>query len=58
MYDVAIIGCGVIGASLAYTLSRYDLRVLVLERENDVAMGTTKASARSSTQATTLSRGR
>ena len=30
MYDVAIIGCGVIGASLAYTLSRYDLRVLVL----------------------------
>lgn len=45
MYDVAIIGCGVIGASLAYTLSRYDLRVLVLERENDVAMGTTKANS-------------
>ncbi|RKJ73354.1 FAD-dependent oxidoreductase, partial [Butyricicoccus sp. 1XD8-22] len=45
MYDVAIIGCGVIGASLAYKLSRYDLRVLVLERENDVAMGTTKANS-------------
>ena len=30
MYDVTIVGCGVVGASLAYTLSRYDLRVLVL----------------------------
>ena len=45
MYDVTIIGCGVIGASLAYTLSRYQLRVLVLEKENDVAMGTTKANS-------------
>lgn len=45
MYDITIIGCGVIGASLAYRLSRYDLRVLVLERENDVAMGTTKANS-------------
>ena len=31
MYDVAIIGCGVVGASLAYTLCRDQLRVLVLE---------------------------
>ena len=45
MYDVTIIGCGVIGASLAYTLSRYQLRVLVLEKENDFAMGTTKANS-------------
>lgn len=45
MYDVTIIGCGVVGASLAYTLSQYHLRVLVLERENDVAMGTTKANS-------------
>lgn len=45
MYDVTIIGCGVVGASLAYTLSQYDLQVLVLERENDVAMGTTKANS-------------
>ncbi|MDO5141419.1 MAG: NAD(P)/FAD-dependent oxidoreductase [Eubacteriales bacterium] len=45
MFDVAIIGCGVIGASLAYTLSQYRLRVLVLEKENDVAMGTTKANS-------------
>lgn len=45
MYDVAIIGCGVIGASIAYTLSQYDLRILILERENDVSMGTTKANS-------------
>ena len=45
MYDVAILGCGVIGASLAYTLSRYDLRILILEKENDIAMGTTKANS-------------
>ena len=45
MYDVTIVGCGVVGASLAYKLSQYKLRVLVLERENDVAMGTTKANS-------------
>lgn len=45
MFDVTIIGCGIIGASLAYKLSQYDLRVLVLEGENDVAMGTTKANS-------------
>ena len=45
MYDVTIIGCGVVGASLAYTLSQYDLQVLVLEKENDIAMGTTKANS-------------
>lgn len=45
MYDVAILGCGVIGASLAYTLSRYDLRILILEKENDIAMGATKANS-------------
>ena len=32
MYDVTIVGCGVVGASLAYKLSQYKLRVLVLER--------------------------
>jgi len=45
MYDVAIIGCGIVGAAAAYELSRYDLRVAVLERENDVAMGATKANS-------------
>lgn len=45
MYDVVIIGCGVIGAACAYELSRYDLSVAVLERSNDVANGTSKANS-------------
>lgn len=45
MYDVAIIGCGIIGASAAYELSRYNLKVAVLEAMNDVANGTTKANS-------------
>ena len=45
MYDVVIVGCGVVGAATAFELSKYQLRVAVLERENDVAMGTTKANS-------------
>lgn len=45
MQDVIIIGCGVIGAACAYALSRYQLRVTVLEAMNDVAAGTTKANS-------------
>ena len=41
MKDVVIIGCGVTGAAMAYTLSKYDLHVTVLEQHNDVAAGTT-----------------
>ena len=45
MYDVLIIGCGITGAAAAFELSKYRLRVGILERENDVAMGTTKANS-------------
>lgn len=45
MYDVAIIGAGVIGGMLARELSRYDLTVCLLEKENDVAMGASKANS-------------
>jgi glycerol-3-phosphate dehydrogenase len=45
VYDVAVIGCGVIGAATAYELSHFKLNVLVLEAENDVADGTTKANS-------------
>ena len=45
MLDVAIIGGGIVGAACAYELSRYRLSVAVLERENDVACGTTKANS-------------
>jgi glycerol-3-phosphate dehydrogenase len=44
-YDVAIIGAGVIGTLVARELSRYALRVALLERHNDVAQGTTKANS-------------
>ena len=45
MYDVAIIGCGIIGAATAYQLARYRLSVVVLEAMNDVACATTKANS-------------
>ena len=45
MYDVVIIGCGVVGAATAYRLARYRLHTLVLEANNDVANATTKANS-------------
>lgn len=43
VYDVTIIGGGVSGAALAYTLSQYEVKVLWLEKENDLAMGASRA---------------
>lgn len=45
MYDVAVIGAGVIGAMTARTLAKYNLKICILEKENDVAMGATKANS-------------
>ncbi|MBE6929033.1 MAG: NAD(P)/FAD-dependent oxidoreductase [Ruminococcaceae bacterium] len=45
MYDCIIIGGGITGCAAAYELSRYDLRILLLEKENDVACGTTRANS-------------
>ena len=45
MYDVTIIGCGIVGAAAAYEFSKYDLSVLVLEKENDVGVAATKANS-------------
>lgn len=45
MYDVAIIGAGVIGASIFRELTKYNLNVVVIEKENDVSMGTSKANS-------------
>lgn len=45
MYDVAIIGAGVIGSSIFRELTRYNLKVVVLEKEKDVSMGTSKANS-------------
>ena len=44
-YDVAIIGAGVIGGMAARELSRYRLKICLLEQENDVAMGASKANS-------------
>ena len=45
MYDVAIIGAGVTGAMIARALSVYKCKICVLEKENDVAMGATRANS-------------
>ena len=45
MYDVLIIGCGITGAAAAFELSKYKLKTGILERENDVSLGTTKANS-------------
>ena len=45
MYDIAIIGAGVVGGMLARTLSKYDLKICIIDKENDVAMGATKANS-------------
>jgi glycerol-3-phosphate dehydrogenase len=44
-FDFAIIGAGVSGAWIAYELSKWDCSVVVLEKENDVCEGTSKANS-------------
>jgi glycerol-3-phosphate dehydrogenase len=44
-YDVAVIGAGVIGTAIARNLMRYNLKVIIIERDNDVSCGTTKANS-------------
>lgn len=45
MLDVLIVGAGVVGCAVARELSRYALDVAVLEREEDVGAGTSKANS-------------
>lgn len=45
MYDVIIIGAGVSGSAAARELSRYRLKICVLEKEEDVCCGTSKANS-------------
>ncbi len=44
-YDVIVIGAGVIGGMAARELSRYRLKVCLLEKENDVATGASRANS-------------
>lgn len=45
MYDAAIIGAGVIGCAIARELSKYSLKACVIERNDDVCEGTSKANS-------------
>ena len=44
-FDVIIIGCGVVGAAIARELSRFKIKVAVLDKETDVSFGTSKANS-------------
>ena len=44
-YDIAIIGGGVVGGAIAQRLSKYQLSIALIEKEEDVAMGTSKANS-------------
>ena len=43
VYDVAVIGAGVVGCAIARELAQYDLRCVLIEAGSDVGVGTSKA---------------
>lgn len=45
MYDVVIIGAGVVGAMAARLFAMHEGTVCILEKESDIAMGATKANS-------------
>ena len=45
MYDIAIIGAGVVGGMVARALAKYDVKVCIIDKQSDVAMGATKANS-------------
>ncbi len=45
MYDIAIVGAGVVGAMVAREMMRYGMSVCILERDYDVSMGSTRANS-------------
>ncbi len=45
VYDIAIIGAGVVGSLTARALSKYNLKTVLIEKTSDVAMGTSKANS-------------
>lgn len=45
MFDVVVIGGGVIGGSVFRELTKYQLKVCLVEKENDVCMGQSKANS-------------
>ena len=45
VYDVAIIGAGIVGTMTAFYLSKYNVNAVVLEAGIDIASGTTRANS-------------
>jgi len=45
IYDVAVIGGGVVGCAVLRELARYDLKLLLLEKEADLAEGISKGNS-------------
>ena len=45
IYDVAIIGAGIVGSCIARELSKYKLLVCMIEKSDDVSCGTSKANS-------------
>ena len=43
--DVVVIGGGIVGTAILRELSKYDLRSVLVEKEPDLAAGTTKANS-------------
>ena len=44
-YDVAIIGAGVTGCAVARHLSRFRLKIVLIDAAEDVAMGASRANS-------------
>ena len=45
LYDVVIIGGGVVGVSIARELSRFKLTIAILEKEEELAFGVSKSNS-------------
>lgn len=45
MYDVMIVGAGVVGCAIARELSKYQVKACVIEKDEDVCNGTSKANS-------------
>lgn len=45
MYDIIIIGSGVIGCAVARELSKYNAKIMVIEKNEDVCTGASKANS-------------
>ena len=43
VYDVAVIGAGVVGSAIARELSKYQLKTVLIEAKSDIGAGTSKA---------------